>query len=362
MTVEEKDNESTSEEKHVVEQPVICTIIARNYLAYARCLAGSFLTQHPDGRVFVLLVDNLDEHHDPAREELFTIIPVSDVDIPDLPTLARQYTVVELCTAVKPFFLEYLFRHYGLEKLCYFDPDIYFYHRLDEIFQLLGSYGIILIPHLLDFLDDEFLPDELQILQSGAYNLGFLGLSQQPELYRFLHWWQKKLLKYCTIQVEKGLFVDQRWMDLVPGLFSSVHIHRDPGCNVAYWNLNHRHIEETTEGYMVNGVPLKFFHFSGFSTEDVNAISRHQTRFTLKKLKHLEPLFYAYRDCLLANGHKPSRHLGRSIYLGVGERLLRAGVGRPIQRALGERLIGKVRSFFFGDSDYIEIHSGPDNS
>ena len=354
MTVEERDNEGASEEKHVVE-PVICTIIAQNYLAYARCLAGSFLTQHPDGRVFVLLVGNLDEHHDPAQEELFTIIPVSDVDIPDLPTLARQYTVVELCTAVKPFFLEYLFRHYGLERLCYFDPDIYFYHRLDEIFQLLDSYGIILMPHLLDFLDDEFLPDELQILQSGAYNLGFLGLSQHPELYRFLQWWQKKLLKYCTIEVEKGLFVDQRWMDLVPGLFSSVHIHRDPGCNVAYWNLNHRHIEETPEGYMVNGVPLKFFHFSGFSTEDVNAISRHQTRFTLKKLKHLEPLFYAYRDCLLANGHKPSRHLGRSIYLDVATWLLRAGVGRPIQRALGERLIGKVRHFFFGGSNYINL-------
>ena len=333
-TIEEKDNRGASEEKHAVRQPVICTIIARNYLAYARCLTGSFLSQHPDGRLFVLLVDHLDEHSDLTRE-LFTTIHVSEIDIPDLPTLARQYTIVELCTAVKPFFLKYLFRHYDLEKLCYFDPDIYFYHRVDEIFQLLDSYGIVLIPHLLDFLDDEFLPDELQILQSGAYNLGFLGLSQHPELYRFLHWWQKKLLKYCTMEIGKGLFVDQRWMDLVPGLFSSVHIHRDPGCNVAYWNLNHRHVEQTSEGYMVNGVPLKFFHFSGFSTDDVNAISRHQTRFTLQKLEHLEPLFYAYRDCLLANGHQPSRHLGRSIYLDVAVWLLRAGVGRLIGRGRG---------------------------
>jgi hypothetical protein len=38
----------------------ICTIIAKNYLAQARCLAESFYEQHPDGRMFVLLIDQPD--------------------------------------------------------------------------------------------------------------------------------------------------------------------------------------------------------------------------------------------------------------------------------------------------------------
>jgi hypothetical protein len=336
------------------ESFVICTIIAENYRAYARCLTESFLAHHPGGRVFVLLVG--------ARESLsrfagerFTMISVHDLRVPGLPELAQRLTVTELCTAVKPFFLEYLFEQYQVSKLCYFDPDIYFYDTVDWIFSLLDQYGVILIPHLLDFLDDEHLPNELRILQCGAYNLGFLGLARHPELHRLLHWWQQKLLKYCHVGLEEGLFVDQRWMDLVPSLFSSVLIHRDPGCNVAYWNLNHRHIEKKGGGYFVNDVPLRFFHFSGFSTQDVRAISRHQTRYTLDQLPELEPLFRSYRDELLAHGHVESEHARQALYSRLAAWLLRAGVGQAIQRVLGERLTARVRRQFLGKTETVEL-------
>jgi SAM-dependent methyltransferase len=39
--------------------------------------------------------------------------------------------------------------------------------------------------------------------------------------------------------------------------------------------------------------------------------------------------------------------LGKRIYLGIGDWLIRAGLGGPIQRALGEHLIGRVRNIFF---------------
>jgi glycosyltransferase involved in cell wall biosynthesis len=288
-------------------KPVICTIVAKNYLAHARCLTDSFLAHHPEGHVFVLLVDELDDCFDPAQER-FTTVLAREIGIPDFRQMLFRYTVIELSTAVKPYFLEYLFRQYDCRKLCYFDPDIYFYAPIDEIFDLLDSNGILLLPHLTGFLDDQFQPDELFILQAGAYNLGFIGLSQHPELSRLLGWWQDKLLKHCTVDLARGLFVDQRWMDLVPGLFSSVHIHRDPGCDVAYWNLNHRPITLTESGPTVNGLPLKFFHFSGFSPDNVQQISKHQNRYTLDDLEHLKSLFYGYRDCLLASGYEDVRH------------------------------------------------------
>lgn len=292
----------------MTDQPTICTIVSKNYLAYARCLTDSFLEYHPEGRVFTLLVDEMDGAFDPERERFITIM-AKDLGIPQFEQMAFRYFVHELNTAVKPFLLEYLFNNYGCRKLCYFDPDIQFYQRIDDIYRLLNSYGFLLLPHLTDFLEDEFLPNEVSILTGGIYNLGFIGLAQHEKLMPFLHWWQRKMKKYCTGEVEKGLFLDQRWIDLVPGLFESVYIHRDPGYNVAYWNLNHRHIEATGTGYTVNGVPLKFYHFSGFDFDNVEIIARYQNRYTLSRLEHLAPLYHAYRDKLIAHDHVRLRQL-----------------------------------------------------
>lgn len=290
-----------------MNQPTICTIISKNYLAHARVLANTFLQHHPDGRIFVLLVDELDGYFDPDAES-FTLILARDLNIPDFQTMAFRYTILELNTAVKPFFLEHLFTQYGCQQVCYFDPDITINHPLDEIFNLLKTHLMVLVPHLLDFLEDGHQPDEPYILRAGVYNLGFIGVARHPELNRFLHWWQRRLRKDCLVDPVRGLFTDQRWMDLAPGFFDDVCIHRDPGCDVAYWNLNHRTLEKTESGYSANGSPLKFFHFSGFSVNNVEIVSKHQDRFTLSDLPQVRPLYEAYRVQLLKNGYDTVKH------------------------------------------------------
>mgnify|MGYP000343350357 CR=1 FL=1 len=282
--------------------PVICTIIAKNYLAHARCLTESFLKHHPDGRIFVLLVDRPDGFHDFSREP-FTTLLAEDIGIPEFGVMTFRYTMLELSTAVKPFLLSYLFRNYDYDAICYFDPDIYFYHPIDDIWDALRTHSIVLTPHLTGPLNDGFNPDEQVILRAGAYNLGFIGLSRHPELEEFLTWWQSKLVKYCIIAFDKGLFVDQRWIDLAAARFAGVYVHRDPGCNVAYWNLYHRRLECRGGEYTVNGSPLKFFHFSGYSPDRPNELSKFQDRYTFENLPQLKPLFDGYRERLLANGY-----------------------------------------------------------
>ena len=287
--------------------PTICTIVTKNYLAQARCLVDSFLEHHPQGRAFVLLVDKIDGRFETAQEK-FTTVLVEELGIPELESMLSQYKVLELCTAVKPFFLEYLFKNYDYNKICYFDPDIYFYQPVNEIWELLNHYGIILTPHLLEPIDDEFYPTELNIILAGIYNLGFIGLSRHPELEKLLQWWHSRLVKYCYMKPEEGMHVDQNWIDFVPSRFESVYISRDPGLNAAYWDLSNRHIESSSNGYFVNGVPLKFFHFSGYSPEHPELISRYQNRFSFQDLPHLEPLFDNYRNCLYANGYSTVKH------------------------------------------------------
>ena len=216
-----------------------CTIIAKNYLPFARVLMSSLRVSSPGVLPIVILVDHIDGFFDPARED-FDLVLSEALPIPDSLWFHFKYTTLELSTAVKPFALEYIFERYSVDQVLYFDPDIAVYSDLDVLTAALRHSSVILTPHLTSPLMDGRRPTDLDILRSGSYNLGFIGISRCAEAARFLQWWKTRLYDQCVVDLPRGLFVDQRWIDLVPGLFSDVGILRNPGLNVAYWNLSHR--------------------------------------------------------------------------------------------------------------------------
>lgn len=257
----------------------IFTIVSRNYLHYARTLMNSVEAFAPDADRVVGLCDKQGDF-DLGREN-FDILEMTSLDIPMIEKFIFRYTILELNTAIKPYIISSLFKQ-GYEKVIYFDPDIRIYAPLDGMLSLLDEHQMLLTPHLTGPLDDERLPSELNILVSGSYNLGYIGLRNTPDMQHFAHWWEQKLYEDCVVDLPRGLFVDQKWMDLAPGMYDGVYINRDEGWNVAYWNLKHRHVQPTDDsvsGYLVNGVPLLFFHFSGFSGEAAT-LSKHQDRFS----------------------------------------------------------------------------------
>jgi glycosyltransferase involved in cell wall biosynthesis len=259
-----------------------------------------------------LLIDQPDGCFDPA-DEPFTVVLISELAIPSFAQMAFRYTVLELSTAVKPFFLEYLFDHADLDHLIYLDPDIYCYRPLTPLLDPLKTHMLALTPHLLEPLDDPYRPNELDILRAGVYNLGCIGLARSPNLRTFLRWWQRRLERECVVDLSRGLFVDQGWIDLAPSLFDGVAIVRDPSCNVAYWNLAQRHVTEAAGGWMVNGQPLRFYHFSGLAIEDIDQISIHQNRYSLAQLPKLRPLIEHYYSRLQAQGHAATRRWAYSF-------------------------------------------------
>jgi len=282
--------------------PVACTIVANNYLAYARVLTGSFLERHPDGKMFVLLVDR----PDPSicyGEEQFTAVFAEDLGVPGFLHVAFRYSIIELSTSIKAFFLLYLHRTTGCEHLCYFDPDILVTGDLGAIYQRLGDSDAVLTPHISAPVEDGLVPGERDFLLSGIYNLGFLGISFNERTVEFLEWWHRRLYRECLHAVDRGLFVDQRWMDFAPAFLDRISICRDQGCNVSYWNLIHRTLSRTDDGWQVGAAPMRFFHFSGYSLDRPEAISRYQNRFVLSDRPDLLMLFADYARRLRAAGH-----------------------------------------------------------
>lgn len=261
----------------------IVTIVSNNYLHFARTLMQSVAQHHPEAQRYCVIVDR-DMSHAAALDGEFHALDLGQLNLPDGDNFLFQYNILELNTAVKPWALQHLMG-LGHEKVVYIDPDIVLYRPLSEALAPLDhDADIVFTPHLLAPATDALQPSELDIRRAGTYNLGFCALRACPNTLSFLSWWQGKLHRDCIIAHNRGIFVDQSWMDLVPGLFPRVSVLRHPGYNVAYWNLAQRPLSRHEDHVRVAGEPLVFFHYSGLDPSAPQPVSKHQNRFTLDTL------------------------------------------------------------------------------
>jgi glycosyltransferase involved in cell wall biosynthesis len=279
------------------------TIVSDNYIAAARVLARSFLDHQPGARFFVLLVGEPNSRLRPASEP-FELIEFDEIFLPASDAFRYQYTLLELNTAVKPFALRHIFdQEREITKLVYIDPDIVIFRPLTAVWEALDNHEIALIPHMRAPFLDRGHPSEKDILTSGTYNLGFIGLRRGETADRLLAWWMEKLHLDCVVDVSEGLFVDQKWMDLVPGYFPSTALIHEPEYNVAYWNLHEREVVASNESCLVEGRPLAFFHFSGYSPDCPDRLSLHQSRHQMEDLPGVRALCRDYDARLVAEGY-----------------------------------------------------------
>lgn len=279
----------------------IFTICSRNYLAYALTLHKSLQAHEPDRPFFIYLADAPLE---PGTEPDATIIPVKDLNLPDMLDMAFRYTVMEFDTAIKADCLLDLLTQRGFDAAIYLDPDIQVFAPLSAVHTALGSgASAVLTPHVLGPLPPHAYPRELDILKSGVFNLGFAAFSHSDESLAFIRWWAGKLHRDCYSAPERGLFVDQRFMDFAPAYIDRLSILRHPAYNVAYWNTARRTVSQSDGQYTVDGSPLVFFHFSGVVPGNPAVYSKHLGPLAGDAGAALMALVRSYLAALDANDH-----------------------------------------------------------
>lgn len=294
--------------------PVFFTIASRNYLAYALTLMQSVAAQYPDAPRYLILADR--EEGDPALIEApFITIAAETLALPDFEAFAFRYGIMEFNTAIKPYaFAELRRRHPGV-GIIYLDPDILVVEPLIEVESALAAGALaVLTPHLLEAVDDDRHPGEREMLLSGTYNCGFFAVGAHPDADSLIAWWARRLEFGAFSDIAAGLFTDQKWVDLVPGLFADVHILRDEGYNLAYWNVSQRKVSRRGSRWYAGKRPLAFVHFSGVDVDRPAQFSKHQNRHTQATIGALRPLYMDYLDRLAANGH--AEHRGKPYAFG----------------------------------------------
>ena len=284
-------------------KPTYFTICSKNYLAYALTLGRSLRAADPAARLVIFLADSPLAPEDAPSIE-FETIAAEELDLPNFADMALSYSIMEFNTAIKPACFEYLFDHMGASSAVYLDPDIYVLKPLEHVEAAIADgAALVLTPHSLSPLDDGGDPDDLRLLRSGTFNLGFAAYRNEPDARDFLRWWKNRLSFDCRVALDEGIFVDQKWMDLAPSYIGSAKILRHPGYNAAYWNLLGRPITLVEGEWLASEKPLYFYHFSGVAPGDGSVFSKHQNRFAVDDIGDLRELLYKYLQQLDLNGH-----------------------------------------------------------
>lgn len=322
----------------------VATAVAKNYISFARVLADSVRRYHPDLPFFVLLTDEVDGYFEPETES-FSLVQLSELAVPDLPHFRRHYSRKQIASAAKSYLLAHMIER-GFRSAIFLDPDTLVLSDLSDVLSHVCRHAVVLTPHLLGPLTGEAsVARELNILQSGVYNAGFLGVTDTPSTRRFLAWWQNRVYAHCRHDVLEGLYYDQRWLDLVPIFFDGVSILRDPTCNVAHWNLPERDVRIDQEAIQVDGRPARFFHFSGFDPDRPHFVTRYSRRLDMTNVGAAAELFRRYAELLAQAGYHETKawpyaydHVARSIAVQAWRKLR-----EPFNRRVTGKPIGENR-------------------
>lgn len=268
---------SLIEPTEVNAETAFFTICSNNYIPMAKVWLKSVQSFYPNAKFFIFLADELIDIRDFYPENCSTV-PASQIGIDKFNNFAFRYNILEFNTAIKPSAILYLLNN-NFKNVLYFDPDIKIFNPLNKIFQALKTNQIVLTPHLTKPLTAGNIPNDFTIMSAGVYNLGFIAVSEGKDTRDIVQWWRDHLQYHCIIDFNNGIFVDQKFIDLVPGYSDKVYILRDTEYNVAYWNLHQRVLRLENNTIFVDGQPLAFYHFSGFNINIPNHLSKYTTSY-----------------------------------------------------------------------------------
>lgn len=238
---------------------IIFTSVCANYVHKARTLAQSVKKNIPDAKMVLCLVEREIAPNilAPCFDE---IVLAKDAWEGNFDRFIFKHAIVEASTSVKGQFMRYLMDRFPEEdKFVYLDPDVYVYSDFTELKKELETHPILLCPHLLMPGNIDM---ELSSTAHGVYNLGFLAVNRSEEARKCIDWWADRLYLFCYDDIQRGIFTDQKWFDLVPCFFDA-KVFKHHGYDFAPWSLLNCQVEKRENEYFVNGDPLRFIHFSG---------------------------------------------------------------------------------------------------
>lgn len=286
-----------------------CTISTVSHLFKTFALADSIANYGSQLKVLVTDSDDFPSFI-PDSVQLFHL---QSIDLDDV-GIQKKYKNHndKLRWGLKSIWIKYLLQQ-EFEEVLYVDNDVFFYSDPSFLFDLFQENHFLLTPHFYasdPYRNQNWFEANFRV---GLFNAGFIGVSRKG--IPILEWWSGCCLYNIKKSYWRGLFDDQKYLDLIPILFDGVKIVKQEGCNLAGWNYKNYHVNRTdNQGVLVQGKPIVFIHFASISLLEfsgkssvfyteyqqyLNAIRRYESSFEFRESRwekrNVRAFFYYLR-------------------------------------------------------------------
>jgi hypothetical protein len=197
-----------------------------------------------------LILDNLDL---PEIESLS--LHSLENDHPELLIAKSNRTTPEYYFTLSPFWPNWVLRNNSeIDSITYLDADLEFFCSPQCLFDETKGSSIGIIEH-------RFHPSFDISKNYGRFNVGWIYFQKDHESSLCLANWQSQCLEWCKDYPEDGKFADQKYLDNWPKDYKGTHIIRNPGANLAPWNIKTHKINYSNGNLYSDDHPVVFYHF-----------------------------------------------------------------------------------------------------
>jgi hypothetical protein len=245
---------------------IVCTIVTPDFLTEAAALMLSIRALGENCRYVILATEPVPTTLE--RAEILTPDVLCDSDglVANIIAKYRENTDL-LRWSLKGVFIRHLVSLNRDSQVLYCDCDMCFFARPDYIFECLNAGGIVLTPHWRP-LDPTGASEEFRLnFLDGLYNAGCIAANRTG--IAALSWWSEACLAACESSYQKGLYHDQRYLDLMPIYFPETVICRHQGINVADWNCHLREPDQSGVAPVPDRWPVTLVHFTAHTIERI---------------------------------------------------------------------------------------------
>lgn len=235
-----------------------CTISSSDFLFKVYALHQSLSSACSTTFTLHVLLTDETQQHDSASIKFYKLQDLKDKNAIQI---QAKYKDDKLRWSMKPILLNFLLQTFP--KVIYIDNDIAFYDCPDFLFEQLNKHVVLLTPHRYSFSptkEQHWLENNLKF---GLFNAGFVAVNQEAK--SVLHWWAECCIYRCEKNFWRGLYDDQKYLDLFPIIEPSTKIIEHKGCNVAGWNIENCPRTQSNHQTLVGGFPILFIHFNYYT-------------------------------------------------------------------------------------------------
>ena len=210
-----------------------CTYFDSKYISFGFSLLESLHKHYNDKGIYVLCLDQ--ETLLLTRKFFPKVITITLSEIEnaykDLLSIKVQRPATEYIWTLTPHLIEYLIQHKNVDFITYLDSDQYFFDTPKTIIDEVEFHSISILPH-------RFRKSLKHLEVYGFYNVSWVSMRNDSNAREALKWWRCKCIENCSVDLDKGIVGDQKYLDLFKSRFQSVHDINNDGCGVAPWNYD----------------------------------------------------------------------------------------------------------------------------